>query len=497
MIKARGDYIKGRFVRSRRADGVFPSVDPGDSDVIVGEFPVHASAPEEALTAASAAFPAWAARPVEARVTALQKLRAELRNRHDDLVAVLAAETGRPLWEAQSEVRTMYGVLDGALHHGLAELQLQRRTTGPAHVEFQPLGVVVVLSPYPQPALLLHTDAISALAAGCTVVCKVSEHTPATGQLYAEIVHEADLPRGVFNLVQGGAEAGAALASNALADGVLFCGSEANGRRLLGQLAGSEGKVIRTLLSGHAAALVLDDANLEEAAYRIVIGACTGAGQRCTSTRRVIAHRRIADPLRDRIVHLLQHTKIGYSSEPDTFMGPLVHPRVVDQYLADVKRLGSNGGQELVHGAPFSARRRGFYVTPSFHAMSPEGMATVSAQEAIGPLLVMSAVAELEEGVELVNRSPFGLVMSVFCRSERALTKVRQLQRCGLCLHNLPTTKWPTKLPIMPRGRSGNGVPCGTFTPRVCTRIKVSVGSDEAFDPTLLPPGLPRPEPQG
>jgi succinylglutamic semialdehyde dehydrogenase len=496
-VKPRGDYINGRFARPRRADGVIPSVDPGDCDEIVGEFPVHRGAPAEALAAARAAFPAWAALPVAARVAALQKLRAELRNRHEDLVATLSAETGRPLWETQGEVRTMYGVLDGVLHNGLAELELRHPATGVSHVEFRPLGVIVVLSPYPQPALLLHADTIAALAAGCTVVAKPSDLAPASGQLYAEIVHEADLPRGVFNLLQGGAATGAALAASPDADGVLFCGSEVNGRQLLAQLAGDASKMVRLLLSGHAAALVLDDANLDEAAYRIVIGACTGTGQRCTSTRRVIAHRRILDPLAQRLIHLLQRVRIGYSTDADTFIGPLIHPRVVDEYLACLARIAEAGGQELVHGGPLSASRHGFYVTPSLHQVSAEALATLGQREAIGPALTLATVGDLDEGVALINSSPLGLVSSVFCRSERSLIQARQSIGSGLCLHNLPTTKWPTKLPVTPRGRSGNSVPCGTLTPRTCTRLFAGSGSEAAFDPTMLPPGLPRDLPSG
>ena len=183
--------------------------------------------------------------------------------------------------------------------------------------------MVVVLSPHSQPAYLLHADAVAAMAAGCTVVCKPSELTPATGQLYAEIVGEADLPRGVFNLVQGDAATGAALTASPLAQGVLFAGSEANGRRLVEAVAARPGeRVLRTLLSGQAAAIVADDANLDEAAYQIVIGACAGSGQRCTSTRRVIADRRIVDPLAGKLVHLLQHLKVGHSSDAGELHGP-------------------------------------------------------------------------------------------------------------------------------------------------------------------------------
>jgi acyl-CoA reductase-like NAD-dependent aldehyde dehydrogenase len=490
-LKPRGDYIRGRFVKSRRAAAAAVSMDPGDLDRPKIEFPSFEDAPERALSAAQEAQPAWGALPLAARVAALQKLRAELRNRGEELIATVAAETGRPLWEVRSEARAMHGFLDGVLNQGLAELALHPAPPGTSVALFRPLGVVVVLAPSSQPAYLLHADAIAAMAAGCTVVCKPSELTPATGQIYAEIVSEADLPRGVFNLVQGDASTGAALARSPLTQGVLFAGSEANGQKLLEAARDGE-RVVRTLLSGQAAAIVLDDANLDEAAYKIAVGACAGAGQRCTSTRRVIAHRRIADVLTSKLLHLLQHLKVGHGSDPQSFMGPLIRESVVEEFLAELRRIGGHGSQELVAGAPLTTRRRGSYVTPGLFRVSAEGMAAIAEHETIGPVLTLATVDELDEAVELANRTPLRLGLSVFCRSEEEAAKVRERSEFGLCLHNLPTTKWPTKLPVWPRGRSGNGLPAGTSTVRVCTRLAVGLASEEALDLTMLPPGLPR-----
>jgi acyl-CoA reductase-like NAD-dependent aldehyde dehydrogenase len=104
----------------------------------------------------------------------------------------------------------------------------------------------------------------------------------------------------------------------------------------------------------------------------------------------------------------------------------------------------------------------------------------------------MAAVGDLDEAVALANRSPLRLCVSVFCRSEQEAARVREGADFGLCLHNLPTTKWPTKLPVWPRGRSGNGLPAGTSTVRACTRLSIGISSEEALDLTMLPPGLPR-----
>jgi len=478
-------------VRRRHPDDEIPSVDPGDSESIIGDFPVHAAAAEEAIAAARAAQPAWGALPTADRATALRKLRAELRNRGDELAALLSAETGRPLWEAREEVLALHVELDGYIEHCLAELSLCRLPPVESRVEFHPVGVIAVLSPYPQPAMLMHLDAVAAMAAGCTVVCKPSELTPGTAQLYAEVVHEADLPRGVFNMVQGDASVGNALALDPDVDGVLFAGSLANGEQLLRTLSGGP-KMVRTLVSGNATAVVLDDAHLVEAAYQIVIAACTSAGQRCTSVHRVLVHRRVAPQLTDSLVHLLEQLRVGYATDPDTFMGPLIGSTAVERYLSQLKRIGDLGGQELVHGAPLSSRRRGFYVTPSLHTLSLEAIGPLGDPELFGPLLVVSTFDDLDQGTETIRASARPCtVLSVFTRSHRALERARRGYPAALCLQNLPTTHLPARLPLQPWSQ-GNGHAVGTLTARSCARLTVVVEREAALDVTMLPPGLPR-----
>lgn len=382
--------------------------------------------------------------------------------------------------------------LDGYIEHCLAELSLCRLPPVESRVEFHPVGVVAVLTPYPQPALLMHLDAVGAMAAGCTVVCKPSELTPGTAQLYADVVHEADLPRGVFNMVQGDASVGNALALDPDVDGVLFAGSVVAGEQLLGALSCSP-KMVRTLVSGNAAAVVLDDAHLVEAAYQIVIAACTSAGQRCTSVHRVVVHRRVADQLTDRLVQLLEQLRVGYATDADTFMGPLIGSAAVERYLSRLKRIGDLGGQELVHGAPLSSRRRGYYVTPSLHTLSLEAVGPLAdPEELLGPLLVVSVFDDLDQGIDAIRASARPCtVLSVFTRSHRALERVRGGYPAALCLQNLPTTHLPVRLPLQPWSQ-GNGHAVGTLTARSCARLTVVVEREAALDVTMLPPGMPR-----
>ena len=204
MIKALGDYIAGRFVRRKRVDHRLSSIDPGDVTQVIGDFGLSNSACDEAVEAADEALSTWSATPVPDRVATMRRMKAQLRNRRTDMAHLLARETGRPLWDTREEVRLVIEQLDGLLRYGLSELQLHEQPPSGYHVRFQPRGVIAILGPHSQPALLMHLDCIAALLAGCTVVCKPSPLTPAIGQMYAELVEEADFPRGVFNLIQGG-----------------------------------------------------------------------------------------------------------------------------------------------------------------------------------------------------------------------------------------------------------------------------------------------------
>jgi acyl-CoA reductase-like NAD-dependent aldehyde dehydrogenase len=490
-LKARGDFVDGRFVKPRKGRDVLVSWDPGDPSVVVGEFPLGEGVAEEALAAARAALPAWSALDAASREQALQRLRAELRNRSEELAGLISLEAGKPPWEARGEVQAMTFALDAVLGPGLAALRPTASPPKRSRPLVRPVGTVVVLPPASQPALLLHADAISAMAAGCTVVAKPSELAPAVGQLYAEVVAEADLPRGVFNLVQGGPVLGAELARSPLADGVLFAGREPSARAVLAAAEeGGPGRLVRVMCTGHAGALVLDDADLDEAACSVAIGGCMSAGQRCTSTKRVLVDRRVADRFAERLAALLERLAVGHPSEPGTFMGPLASPEIVELYVAELHRLEAAGAVELVAGAPLTSRRRGALVSPALVQLEPDRLADLCDREPPGPILALAVCDGLEEGMALLGRSPFGISTSVFGRDRKDLDRAAALCEAPLCLLNLPTTHLLASLPFVPRGRSGNGVPCGVLTPRSCTRPGAVVEAESPFDATHLPPGL-------
>ncbi|MBW2733572.1 MAG: aldehyde dehydrogenase [Deltaproteobacteria bacterium] len=494
-IKPLGDYIDGRFVKRRQAHGTLISRDPCHSKQLVGEFPRYDEALPEALSAARAAFGQWSKASLDERIAPIRKLRAQLQNRGEDLAQLTARETGRPLWDAREDVVTMRQQLDVIVRHGLAEIELQGPPPQRTEVSFHPRGVVAVIAPCSQPALLLHLDTIAALTVGCTVVCKPSPLTPALGQLYAELIHEADFPRGVFNLVQGDDECGQHLASDANVDVVLFSGSHQSARALRDAVIADSERwpLLRLHSSALPGALVLDDADLDQATSAIVIGACASNGLRCTNTHIVVAQQRIAARLQDQLLATLSRINTGESMRADTFLGPLPSEDHLKRFEAGLTRLRSQSDELLLGGRHEQRGDQGHYITPALFRVDAGTLRALSRDEILGPVLLFATVDDADEGAKLLAHAHRQLCHSVFTHDPDVLAQMHLAAPGSVLLINQPTTRWLGDLPLEPHQPLGGSLAHGSLTARSLVEPSVLVENDSAFDATTLPPGIPRP----
>ncbi len=479
-------------------------MDPGDLDAVGDIFPVYAEALDEACAAAREALATWAApEATEARAAALRRIKAQLQNAAEELGEQLTRETGRPRWDTRQEVRLLRREIDLMLRGGLAELVSREPIPPDCAVEYRPRGVVAILASSSQPAATIHADVIAALAVGCTVVVKPSPLTPGLGQLYATLMHDADLPRGVFNMVQGDDEVGVRLATHEAVDVILFSGRRRSAEQIVEDLSchSNEGVRSRPLLrartSGCSLALVLDDANLDEAASEIVMGACLATGQRATTTRGVIVERRIANALRDRLQRMLVKLSVGHGSRPDIFMGPLVSAEASERFAEDATRLRDEAARQHIRSevnlraTPGDDKSpRGHYVHPGLFAFPHEAFIEALVDELTGPLLLLTEVDNFDEGASLLRESPRRLAHAVFTRD---LARVRDLQAkvdAPLLIANASTTTWRGELPLEPDYELGAALASGVLTARTLTTACVTVSRSSAFDATMLPPGL-------
>ena len=466
-----GDYVLGRFVVPRRADAELVTRSPADLDQTVGTHPCALEHVDLAVEAARTAQPAWRRAGEAARRAVLERYKERLRAHREDIAHTLALEVGKPLWEARTEADALVAKVDLALGEGARFTASERIADLPGEIRHRPLGVLAVIGPFNFPAHLPNGQIVPALLLGNAVVHKPSEKTPNTAVWLARCFHEAGLPPGVFNLVQGERPCGQRLSTHPDVNGVLFTGSVAVGQRIVQDNARHPDRLIALELGGKNATLALDDCDVERCARAVVFAAFATAGQRCSSTSRLIATRAVADALFARVVELARGLRVGYPLGPDVFMGPLISEGARAAVLHAQGAARDAGMEPLLRSAPIAIEgHRGHYLSPGISrapvaSFEVEGYSDV---ELFGPELAAYVVADLDAAVELANRSRFGLVAAVFTGSQDAFERAAEELEVGVVAWNRPTAGASSRLPFGGVKDSGNHRPAGILAGGAC-----------------------------
>jgi acyl-CoA reductase-like NAD-dependent aldehyde dehydrogenase len=392
------------------AQETFQDLDPFTGDV-VAEVPAGgADDARRAVEAAEAAFPNWAASPPVQRQAIFLKAADILEGRRDEVVDLLARETGCTFGFAMFQLGFVAGLLRQAAALAYAPVGTVIPSDHPGTLAMglrRPVGVVAAIAPW-NAALILSARSIAApLALGNTVVLKPSEWSPVVGgTIWSEIFAEAGLPDGVLNVVTHAPGAagpiGEVFTSHPAVRRINFTGSTRTGR-VLAEAAGRNLKRVVLELGGHNPLLVLADADLDYAVNATAFGAFLHQGQICMSARRVIVDRTIADEFTNRLAEKTKSLKAGSPAEPDTIIGPLINPDA----LATVKRRVDDA---VAKGARVLAG--GEAVGPCFQATVladvPEG-SELAREETFGPVLAVEVVGSADEAVERANATTYGL----------------------------------------------------------------------------------------
>ncbi|MET0344542.1 MAG: aldehyde dehydrogenase family protein [Polyangiales bacterium] len=491
FVQARGDYLNGRFVpvSEEGADGVLVRPSPRDYDDVIARHPHRTAAVDEAVAAARSAFEGWAQAGLDARMARMHALRHSLSVHAGELALLIAREIGKPLWEAETEVQAAIAKIDVTLADGLA-LVATREVGGPSQrYAFRPHGVAAVLGPFNFPLHLVHGHVVPALVTGNTVVVKPSELAPSVAQLYARCCDEAGLPPGVFNLVQGGAEAGARLAAHPDVDAVMFTGSFAVGQAIKRATLEQPHKLLALELGGRNPALVLADADLDKAVHDVLWGAFVTAGQRCSGTAVALVEAPRYDAFVARLLEKVDRLKVGDPLAGAVFMGPLVSEAARTRYLAALAEAEHHGAVPLRHAARVEGVPNGAYVTPSVHEVRVTG-GKYEQEELFGPDLAIERVGDLDHALARANASPYGLSASVFSTDESRFVHAFERLRYGCVNWNAPTCGASSRLPFGGTKRSGNHRPAALFSTLYATYPVASLRGPSTLDPTKLSPGL-------
>ncbi|MDX3797534.1 aldehyde dehydrogenase family protein [Streptomyces sp. AK04-3B] len=401
-----GIYLDGAW-RPAAGQDVIEVVDPVDERVI-GRVPAGGAADvDAAVRAARAALPGWASTPPAERAARLSALRDVLAARKDEIAETVTAELGSPLAFSQA-VHAAVPIAVAGSYAELAATHSFEERVGNSTVLHEPVGVVGAITPWNYPLHQIVAKVAPALAAGCTVVLKPAEDTPLTAQLFAEAVHEAGVPAGVFNLVTGlGPVAGQALAEHPGVDLVSFTGSTAVGKRIAAT-AGAAVKKVALELGGKSANVILPSADLARAVNVGVANVMSNSGQTCSAWTRMLVHR----DQYEEAVGLAAAAAAKYGDR----IGPVVSARQRDRVRGYIEQ-GVAEGATLVAGGPEAPREQGYFVSPTvFSDVTPD--MTIAQEEIFGPVLSVLRYEDEDDALRIANGTVYGLAGAVWAGDE-------------------------------------------------------------------------------
>lgn len=393
------------------ADGVtFETISPVDLKPLATVARGTAADIDRAAKAARAAFAEWAAMPGETRKKLLHRIADAIVARAEEIAFVECMNTGQSLrFMAKAALRGAENFRFFADRAPEARDGKTLRTEGQVNMTTRvPIGPVGIITPWNTPFMLSTWKIAPALAAGCTVVHKPAELSPLTARLLVEIAEEAGLPKGVWNLVNGfGEDAGKALTEHPLIKAIGFVGESRTGSMIMKQGADTL-KRVHFELGGKNPVIVFADANLERAADAAVFMIYSLNGERCTSSSRLLVEESIHDRFTALVAEKAKRIKVGHPLDPDTVVGPLIHP-VHEKKVLDYIEIGRNEGATIAAGGgKFDGPGGGCYVSPTLFTSANNSM-RIAQEEIFGPVLTAIPFADEAEALELANDVQYGL----------------------------------------------------------------------------------------
>lgn len=481
-------YIAGAWQNGQGE--AFESLNPVTQQVLWAGNGANAEQADAAVKAARLAFPAWAKRSFEERLSVLEAFAASLKSHADELSRCIGEETGKPLWESATEVTSM-------INKVAISVQSYRERTGEksgplgdatAVLRHKPHGVVAVFGPYNFPGHLPNGHIVPALLAGNAVVFKPSELTPKVAELTVKCWIEAGLPAGVLNLLQGARETGIALAAHTGIDGLFFTGSSRTGNALHQQFAGRPDKILALEMGGNNPLVVDQVADLDAAVYTIIQSAFISAGQRCTCARRLLVPQGAwGDSLLNRLVEVSENIEVGaFDRLPAPFMGSVISLGAA-QALMDAQEvlLGSGAVALLEMTQPDS---NAALLTPGIIDVTE--VSDRSDEELFGPLLQVIRYADFDAAIAEANNTAFGLAAGLLSDSEARYQQFWLESRAGIVNWNKQLTGAASSAPFGGVGASGNHRASAYYAADYCAYPVASLETPTLSLPAALTPGV-------
>ncbi|AJX32827.1 succinylglutamate-semialdehyde dehydrogenase [Burkholderia oklahomensis] len=481
-------FIDGAWVDG--AGPVFSSRNPGTNERVWEGASASAGDVDRAVASARRAFAGWSALDLDARCAIVKRFAALLVERKEALATMIGRETGKPLWEARTEVASMAAKVDLSItaYHERTGEKRAPMADGVAVLRHRPHGVVAVFGPYNFPGHLPNGHIVPALIAGNTVVFKPSELAPGVARATVEIWRDAGLPAGVLNLVQGEKDTGVALANHRQIDGLFFTGSSDTGTLLHRQFGGRPEIVLALEMGGNNPLVVADVADVDAAVHHAIQSAFLSAGQRCTCARRILVPQgAFGDRFLARFADVTSKiTADVYDADPQPFMGAVISARAAARLVAAQARLVELGAVPIVE----MKQRDPALGFVNASIVDVTGVRDLPDEEHFGPLAQIVRYTDLDDAIARANDTAFGLSAGLLADDEQAWDTFRRAIRAGIVNWNRPTNGASSAAPFGGAGRSGNHRPSAYYAADYCAYPMASVESAQLQMPASLSPGL-------
>jgi aldehyde dehydrogenase (NAD+) len=441
-----GSSTGAKWIQSKGE--MISSFSPVNNQLIGAVVTTDAAAYEQVIKTAEAAFIEWRNWPAPKRGEVVRQLGEALRKDKAALGQLVSYEMGKSLQEGLGEVQEMIDICDFAVGLSRQLYGLTMHSERPSHrmyEQWHPMGIVGIISAFNFPVAVWSWNAALAWVCGNVTVWKPSEKTPLCGNAIQKIVEKVfadnDVPEGVNNLIQGGRTVGEWMSKDTRIPLVSATGSTRMGKELNKEVAGRLGKTILEL-GGNNAIIITEHADLDMSLIGAVFGAVGTAGQRCTSTRRLIIHEKIYDQFVEKLVKAYQQIKIGDPLDSNNHMGPLIDKDAVKMYLQSIEACKNEGGKFVVEGGVLEgdAYASGCYVKPCIAEAKPQFK--IVQHETFAPILYLLKYKTIEEAIAIQNEVPQGLssaIMTLNMRESELFLSAKGSD-CGIANVNIGTS---------------------------------------------------------
>ena len=469
------NYVAGEWVDGAAASR---NVNPSDLDDVVGEYAqADAAQAKAAIGAAVEALKTWKNSGIQQRADMLDKVGNEILARKEELGRLLAREEGKTLPEGILEVGRagqIFKFFGGEALRITGERVDSVRPGIEVDMRREPMGVVGLITPWNFPIAIPAWKIAPALAFGNTVVFKPADLVPGSARALAEIIVNAGVPKGVFNLVMGrGSVVGQVFLDDPRVDAISFTGSVATGRRLAAAAASRLCKV-QLEMGGKNPLVVLDDADVKTAVNCAVQSGFYSTGQRCTASSRLIVTQGIHDKLVEEMVEATKALVVDDALKEGTQIGPVVDQSQLDQDLSYIDIARKEGGRLAFGGERLNREKTGYYLQPALFTETTRDM-RINREEVFGPVVSVIRVKDYEEALDVANDTEFGLSSGICTTSLKHASHFKKNSQSGMVMVNLPTAGVDYHVPFGgTKGSSYGSREQGRYAAEFYTTVKTS-----------------------